>query len=186
MDNETILNEVLRSGDPGGQPTISSSIDFMRGTLHTIEFRINDELICQKFFYEDQSNHTFDPPSKVFSTKDALMDWVDTQYNDQNKRLINSYLSYSKPRSSLIEVFFDVRAVSSIIAIGIIATISFLLISDLKHQQANRSPGENSPVTLVDIPDVLSNALAIILGFYFGSEVGKRGEKIEEDQSEED
>jgi hypothetical protein len=188
MNDSEIFSDVLNLGDPGGQPRIASSVDFLRGTLHTIEFRSNDELICQRFFYENQSEYSIDPPSRAFLTRELLMEWINTSYNNQRRSLISiSQLPYpSKPRLSIVKTFSDTRVVSSIIAIGIIATISFLLISDLRYQQSSRSPGDNSPVTLLEIPDVLSNALAIILGFYFGSEVGKRRGKVEESQSEED
>jgi len=181
MDDEAIIEKVLELGNPGGNASVSSRTKFLHGILYSVEFRSAgiDPIVAERFFYENTSGESsVYPRSKAFSSRHELMSWMDGIYEKQHNVIL--YSNYNDERESfLFRGLSDIRVVSAVIGIMITATISFLLITDLRHKQINRTSEDDSQIALIEIPDVLSNALAIILGFYFGSEVGKSKERAE-------
>jgi hypothetical protein len=181
MDDEEIINEVKRLDNPGGEAFLASTNkDFMYGQLHVVQFKKEYGDISTKYFYEnlvDLDENPFAPNSRAFSSMHDFIAWINIEYEKIDRRAYAlARMNVDEHRSyflSFLDRFYDVRFVSGLIGVGIAATICFLAISDLRFQQANRTSGENDPIELVKIPEPLSLALSSIIGFYFGSAVGK-------------
>ncbi len=171
-DRRRIIQEVKNLNSSNVEVKIKSvKKNFRAGNLYIIDLITNssnnsknpEHLECYYYdcFYSDES--------KYCNSLDEFISWSGRRLNKKSSSL------------NFIKEFNSPRVVSGLIAILITLTIIFILISDLSHQQEtiNKQKGEKSEskITLIKVPDVLSNALTIILGFYFGSTVGTSNKK---------
>lgn len=184
--NIQILKEIENRNPPGTKLRFSRTIpNFINGTLYIYEIMNDDGVaISENYYYDPSPAHE---QGRSFTSMDELALWL-----NQNREIKLEPQHIYRRRS--LSSIFTVQTISAIIAILITTTISFILITNLRHQQFIKEQAFKNndgtylelanDNTLIDIPDILSNALTVILGFYFGSEVGKRQETKESDSKE--
>ena len=145
IDEAEILEAVRKRNSPESEVRISRTIPgFLNGELIVVDVYRNDQKIGENFYY---SAH-YPEDRRSFTSMDELALWMGQH-------------ELSSRRSGPLSVLSDFRIVSGLIAILITLTIITLIIVAVIRGWA------------IEVPDILSNALTIILGFYFGSQVAK-------------
>jgi hypothetical protein len=146
-EDDKILEALKRRNPPGTELTVSRRIPgFLDGDLVVADVIRNGEKIDENFYYSNRSNDA--ALERSFTSMDELALWIGQQGAYRPDR-----------RTSLL---MDFRIVSAVIAIFI--TITLCIVIGYNQIWMQTSP---------DVPDVLSNALTTILGFYFGSQVAR-------------
>jgi hypothetical protein len=148
-DNE-ILDAVKRRHPAGTELTISRTIPgFLDGELVVVDITRGDQKVDENFYYVSR----YPSERRSFISMDELALWIGQHQSPPPRKGAGSFLT-------------DFRVVSAIIAIVITFTICAIVL------------GNNFVLTgsSFDVPDILSNALTTILGFYFGSQVARSRE----------
>ena len=153
MDNsEEALNEIKKRNPSNREVKISRTIpSFLDGELFVANLTTQDskELIGENYYYKSQFNRD----SRSFTSMDELALWISQVHNNSNRPVFlkRSPLGNFKMVSALIAILIT-------ITICVIVLVPFF--GDVERAAA--------------VPDILSNALTVILGFYFGSQVGNK------------
>ncbi len=152
MTNEaTILDALRRRNAPGTEFRLSRTIPgFLEGELVVVDIMQDSKAIGENYYYDSDSP----AESRSFKSMDELVLWLGQRKPD-GQRVGGAFSALSR---------FEV--VSAVIAILITLAICFIILSNVIYH------GKSGQLQ-IEIPDILSNALTIILGFYFGSQVGK-------------
>ena len=147
MAEETvILDAIRRRNPPNTEFRISRTIPgFLDGELVVIELSRDTQNLGENFYYAAR----YPPDNRSFTSMDELALWIGQRQGDT-------------PRIGRLSFLTDFRVVSALIAIVILFTICVIILSGLFSYGGDRK-----------IPDILSNALTTILGFYFGSQVAR-------------
>jgi hypothetical protein len=153
LPNDRIIEAIQKRHPQKRQLQISRSMPkFFDGELVVIEVTENNHLVGESYAYINSRNEI----DATFLNIDELVGWVDS----------NEAPSRAKER-------WDWYAVN--IVPGAIAIILTLMICVLLGVQQSRN---NQFI----IPDFLSNALTLILGFYFGQQVTRANKTTKENR----
>jgi hypothetical protein len=141
-----ILDAVRRRNPPDTEFRISRTIPgFLDGDLVVVELDRGGQRLGENFYYAAR----FPDERRSFASMDELALWIGQRQ--------------AGPRSGRLSFLTDFRVVSAMIAIVITLTICSIILAGVISSRPDR----------IAIPDILSNALTTILGFYFGSQVAR-------------
>jgi len=153
IPNEKIIEAIQKRHPQNRQLQISRSMPkFFGGELVVIEVTANNQLVGESYAYINPQNEI----DATFLNIDELVGWVD-----------------SNEAPSRAKEHWDWYAVN--IVPGAIAIILTLMICILLGVQQYRN-------NTFLIPDFLSNALTLILGFYFGQQVSRSNNATKENK----
>ena len=148
---ETIINAVRTRHPRDRTFKISRTIpNFLGGELALVDVVKDNQVIGENYVYAG----TFFRPTLGFLSLDELANWVTKDVRNDIRPRSNSTSIFSRLAS--------IDIVPSIIAIIVTITICSIVFFNIYIQSSS-----------IEIPDILSNALTMILGFYFGSQAHK-------------
>jgi hypothetical protein len=150
MANENdILDAIKRRNAPGTEVRLSRTIPgFLDGALVVADIMQDGKQIAENYYYDSR----FFTQSRSFTSMDELVLWIGQQRPEVLSSPGGSFSWLSR---------FEV--VSALIAMLITLTICTIVLLGFFRT------GE----VALRVPDILSNALTVILGFYFGSQVSR-------------
>jgi len=150
MANENdILDAIKRRNAPGTELRLSRTIPgFLDGALVVADIMQDGKQIAENYYYDSR----FFNQSRSFTSMDELVLWIGQQRPE--------VLSSAGGMFSWLSRF---EVVSALIAMLITLTIcTIVLLGFLRTGEV-----------ALRVPDILSNGLTVILGFYFGSQVSR-------------
>jgi hypothetical protein len=141
--DERALKSAKAENEDGHDFVVRKSRPFLNGALYEVVFKEEPDPED-----EDDDENCF---CEVYVTGD--LEKVFGDYED----IVEYAVDHPAEPKTAVELFLDYGGIAGLIAVIIAVTIAFIVL---------RNPSD------VKIPDVLSNALTTILGFYFGTKVG--------------
>ena len=124
--------------------------NFLRGELVAVDVHRGEEIVGTSFAYVVGTEVV-----ETYTSVAELARWVSNRYRDAE----SASGFASRPALTF-------ETVAATIAMVITVTICAIVVISLQTGSS------------IDIPDILSNALTIILGFYFGSQVQQRSTTV--------
>jgi hypothetical protein len=146
------VTEALSARNRQGANLIISNVipNYLGGELIVVEVQANGAKVADNYYYRRTKEYGY-PDSESFVSFDELARWMSEKGSSDYQ-----VVPLRRGPSVLANV-----SVAAIIAVIIAVTISATVLIQLSRSDQ------------ISVPDILGNALTVILGFYFGREVTK-------------